>query len=150
VAALARAHGLDPDDLEQSVWLRAVEHGTRAPLPGAVEGWLRSLSLHEFRRALGAARAETPVGLPRGPAAAASPEEHALAGDLNRTLRSALARLPARCPRLLEAFLEAPQLTYRQLAEQVGMPRGSIGPTRSRCLACLRRLLGRVRPGLLE
>jgi DNA-directed RNA polymerase specialized sigma24 family protein len=43
------------------------------------------------------------------------------------------------------ALLESPAFSYRELAEELAMPQGSIGPVRSRCLACLRRLL-RARP----
>ena len=145
--ALARAHGLDPADLEQAVWLRALEHAAREPLPGEAAGWLRSLTLDEFRRALAPARAEQPSGLPRHHPAASAPEQCALEEELRRQVRAALPRLSARCNRLLAALLEEPVLSYRQLAEEVRMPRGSIGPTRSRCLSCLRRLLGDVRPG---
>ncbi|WP_377268305.1 RNA polymerase sigma factor [Peterkaempfera sp. SMS 1(5)a] len=130
-AALARAHGLDPEDLEQQVWLRALEHIARERLPGNTSGWLRSLTLREFRQALVPARAETPTPLPPRPAAAGPP----------CTVREAVSRLPGRCAGLLTALLDEPDLGYTALAAATGIPRGSIGPTRSRCLACLRRLL---------
>ncbi|WP_304944748.1 hypothetical protein [Streptacidiphilus sp. ASG 303] len=132
-ASLARAHGLDPRDLEQAVWLRVLEHAARAPLPARPEGWLRSLTLEEFRRALAPARAETPAALPPRPAAPPP--------SLPAAVRAAVARLPARCAALMTALLDDPGMTYTRLAAETGIPRGSIGPTRSRCLACLRRLL---------
>ncbi|WP_055587325.1 sigma-70 RNA polymerase sigma factor region 4 domain-containing protein [Peterkaempfera griseoplana] len=130
-AALARAHGLDPEDLEQQVWLRALEHTARQRPPGDTSGWLRSLTVHEFRRALEPARTETPAALPPRPAAAGPP----------CILREAVSKLPGRCAGLLTALLDEPDLDYTALAAATGMPRGSIGPTRSRCLGCLRRLL---------
>ncbi|MGA5699416.1 RNA polymerase sigma factor [Peterkaempfera bronchialis] len=135
-AALARAHGLDAEDLEQAVWLRALEHTARAPLPTEPVGWLRSLTVREFHRALAPARAEIPTPLPPRPTAAPPGRS-----DLPTALRAAVPLLPARCPALLTALLDRPGLTYTQLAAETGIPRGSIGPTRSRCLACLRRLL---------
>ncbi|MER5639843.1 hypothetical protein ABT095_23165 [Kitasatospora sp. NPDC002227] len=75
-----------------------------------------------------------------------SAEDEALANDLRRAVRAALARLPGRCPELLTALAESPELTYRQLAQALNMPPGSIGPTRSRCLACLRAMLHTHRP----
>ncbi|MFJ9517069.1 hypothetical protein ACIRPK_02195 [Kitasatospora sp. NPDC101801] len=75
-----------------------------------------------------------------------SAEEQVLTAARERAVRRALARLPGRCPELMTALAEAPELTYRQLAERLGLPRGSIGPTRSRCLACLRALLHTERP----
>lgn len=133
--ALARAHGLDPEDLEQAVWLGALEHAARGRLPREAVGWLRSLTLREFRRALGRARAETPAELPPSPPGERPPT------DLPGAVRAAVSRLPGRCAGLMTALLDTPDLTYTQLSAATGIPRGSIGPTRSRCLACLRRLL---------
>ncbi|MFF7455733.1 hypothetical protein [Kitasatospora sp. NPDC008115] len=70
-----------------------------------------------------------------------SAEDEALAGLSRRLVREAVAALPGRCPRLIAALAEDPPPTYRELAHRLGMPRGSIGPTRARCLACLRALL---------
>ncbi|MFI6845768.1 hypothetical protein OG535_08860 [Kitasatospora sp. NBC_00085] len=58
-----------------------------------------------------------------------------------RLVREAVAALPGRCPQLVAALAEDPPPSYRELSERLGMPRGSIGPTRSRCLACLRARL---------
>ncbi|MYS54803.1 sigma-70 family RNA polymerase sigma factor, partial [Streptomyces sp. SID6013] len=53
----------------------------------------------------------------------------------------AVRRLPGRCPRLMEALLSPKDLTYREIAGELGISQGSLGPERSRCLGCLRRLL---------
>jgi DNA-directed RNA polymerase specialized sigma24 family protein len=164
VRSLASAHGLDPEDLEQQVWARAAAE-PRAAHPTAR---LRSLTIQEFRAALAsgeedaavtaavaaAAEAAARVPDPRRPVEdGLSPEQLALSAERSRELRAAAARLPSRCPELVAALLESPPLSYRELAEELAMPRGSIGPTRARCLACLRRLLDaqaelwQVRPG---
>ncbi|MFB7473336.1 hypothetical protein [Kitasatospora sp. NPDC056184] len=70
-----------------------------------------------------------------------SAEDEVLAGLRRRLLREAVAALPGRCPQLVAALAEDPPPTYRELSHRLGMPRGSIGPTRARCLACLRALL---------
>ncbi len=76
-------------------------------------------------------------GLPSVPSA-----EDEVLGELRRRLvREAVAALPGRCPQLVAALAEDPPPTYRELSHRLGMPRGSIGPTRARCLACLRTLL---------
>jgi DNA-directed RNA polymerase specialized sigma24 family protein len=49
--------------------------------------------------------------------------------------------LPGRCSRLLDALLSPQDLTYREIARELGISQGSLGPERSRCLGCLRRLL---------
>ncbi|WP_188303076.1 hypothetical protein [Streptomyces sp. CBMA123] len=70
-----------------------------------------------------------------------SAEDVFLAERRRRVVRETVAALPGRCPQLIAALVEDPPPTYRELSERLGMPRGSIGPTRSRCLACLRLLL---------
>lgn len=72
---------------------------------------------------------------------APSAEEQVLAAQRSRALWSALDALPGRCPELLAALADHPDLSYAELAARLDLPRGSIGPTRSRCLALLRTLL---------
>ncbi|MER7752369.1 hypothetical protein [Kitasatospora sp. NPDC097643] len=82
-----------------------------------------------------------PTALPPVPSA----EDVYLAEYRRRAVRAAVAGLPGRCPQLVAALIEDPPPSYRELSERLGMPRGSIGPTRSRCLACLRALLNAER-----
>lgn len=63
--------------------------------------------------------------------------------DLRRTaiLLDLIAGMRPRCQQVLRAlYVEDPPLSYEQLREKTGIPLGSIGPTRSRCLDELRRL----------
>jgi RNA polymerase sigma factor (sigma-70 family) len=71
------------------------------------------------------------------------PEEELLALERQRVVRAALDALPTRCRALIEALFSdaAQQQTYQQLADGLGMPMNSLGPTRARCLERLRRLL---------
>jgi DNA-directed RNA polymerase specialized sigma24 family protein len=87
------------------------------------------------------AHAEIPAGL-RLPRTGVCPETRALAQERAARLRAAIAHLPARCGALLGALLDDPTADYETLAARLGVPRGSIGPTRSHCLECLRRRLG--------
>ncbi|MFG3052878.1 hypothetical protein ACGFZP_18225 [Kitasatospora sp. NPDC048239] len=77
------------------------------------------------------------TNLPHAPSA----EEQVFAERRRRVVREAVAALPGRCPQLVAALAEDPPPSYRELSARLGMPHGSIGPTRSRCLACLRTLL---------
>lgn len=52
-----------------------------------------------------------------------------------------LDRLDERCGNLLRALFYSESCDYRNLAEELGIPMGSIGPTRARCLDKLRRSL---------
>lgn len=61
--------------------------------------------------------------------------------DRDQRLWHAFARLPQRCQELLRLTVLAGRAEYRAVAEAMHMPRGSIGPTRGRCLNTLRELL---------
>jgi hypothetical protein len=56
-------------------------------------------------------------------------------------LMEALGRLGDACQRLLRVLMASPPPSYDLVSEALGMPIGSIGPTRARCLAQLRRHL---------
>jgi RNA polymerase sigma factor (sigma-70 family) len=57
-------------------------------------------------------------------------------------IRLALSSLPTGCRRLLIAlYYEDPTPAYSQLARRWGVPIGSLGPTRARCIERLRRIL---------
>lgn len=57
-------------------------------------------------------------------------------------IRLALAALPEGCRRLLTAlYYEDPPLSYAALARRLGMPIGSLGPTRARCIERMRNVL---------
>ncbi|MFK0152901.1 RNA polymerase sigma factor [Streptomyces sp. NPDC090499] len=140
-AAEAHACGSDPRDLEQTVLLRLLERlATHGP-PRAPEDWLRRAVRTESRRARRTARREPSYATDPADPGAATPEERVLATAGHRALREAVARLPGRCPRLLQALLSPRDLTYREIAGELGISQGSLGPERSRCLGCLRRLL---------
>ena len=53
----------------------------------------------------------------------------------------AFAQLPAEDQQLLRLLCTVPPLDYQTIAEMLGRPIGSIGPTRARCLERLKRLL---------
>ncbi|WP_407110006.1 sigma factor [Streptomyces sp. DSM 116494] len=140
-AAEAPGCGAEPDDLEQAVWLRLLERlGTDGPPPDPLL-WLRRAVRAEARRSRRRARRET--GLPVDPAGTGhrDPVHLVLAAARRRALRDAVRRLPGRCPRLIEALLSPGDPTYRDVAGELGISQGSVGPERSRCLGCLRRLL---------
>ncbi len=169
-AAEAPGAGVDAADLEQAVWVRLLESGRRAPdpaEPAEPARWLRRAVRAEARLARRRARREVPYdhrrnsadghprpsvdgGPPAGAAAGAAPEDALMHGEENRALRSAVARLPGRCPELMKALLSPRDLTYREIAGELGISQGSLGPVRSRCLGCLRRMLAAevAAPGL--
>ncbi len=143
-SAEAYASGTEPADLEQAVWLRLLERLDAHDPPHDPTAWLRRAVRTEARRARRTVRHETPwAGDPAATAATGGgdPELLVLAAARRRALRDAVRRLPGRCPRLLEALLSPHDPTYRDIARELGISQGSLGPERSRCLGCLRRLL---------
>lgn len=140
-AAEAHATGTEQSDLEQAVWLRLLERLDTDGPPADPQRWLRRTVRSESRRTRRTARREQPYGAEPADAAGPGPEQRALAADSRRALHDAVRRLPGRCPRLMTALLSPKDLTYREIAGELGISQGSLGPERSRCLGCLRRLL---------
>lgn len=140
--ASAEAHaGTEPADLEQAVWLRLLERLDSGGPPHDPERWLRRAVRAEARRTRRTLRRELPYESEPADDGDPTPEHLALAAARRRDLREAVRRLPGRCPTLLEALLSPDDLTYREIAGELGISQGSLGPERSRCLGCLRRLL---------
>ncbi|MFH8801598.1 RNA polymerase sigma factor [Streptomyces sp. NPDC017936] len=140
-SAEAHATGTEPADLEQAVWLRLLERLAADGPPPDPQGWLRRAVRAESRRARRTARRERPYAGDPADDGERGPEHLALTAARHRALRDAVHRLPGRCPRLLRALLSPRDLTYHEIAGELGISQGSLGPERSRCLGCLRRLL---------
>jgi RNA polymerase sigma factor (sigma-70 family) len=135
-AAEAAAAGIDPADLEQDVWVRLLEQAPAEP-----RRWVRSAVRAEARRAGRVARRELPYAVEPSAEADDRPDHRALAAERRRAVRAAVRKTPGRCPELLAAMLSPDDPTYREIAGELGMSQGSLGPVRSRCLGCLRRML---------
>jgi RNA polymerase sigma factor (sigma-70 family) len=60
-------------------------------------------------------------------------------GERDAALRECLDLLPERSRTLLTMLVIEPRVAYSDIAEALDMPVGSIGPTRARVLAALRR-----------
>jgi RNA polymerase sigma factor (sigma-70 family) len=62
--------------------------------------------------------------------------------ELTDWLDGGLSQLGEKCRKILTALYFQPELaSYAEVAEHLGMPLGSIGPTRARCLKGLKRVL---------
>jgi len=82
-------------------------------------------------------------------------EEAVLAAEQEREdaeraaeLRRAFGRLPGRCRELLRVLMASPPPSYAEVAAALGLPLGSIGPTRGRCLQRLREEMAGIRDGI--
>jgi RNA polymerase sigma factor (sigma-70 family) len=140
-----RLAGADADDAGQAVWLQLVDHIGQIRDPAALPGWLATTTGRECGRIVRAARRSSPPGC-HVLDAEDIPDEHApladdqlLAAERHAALREALADLPPPCQRLITLLAQDPPPSYAQISAQLGIPVGSIGPTRRRCLAKLCR-----------
>lgn len=150
VWAVARAHRLgsaDAADVCQTVWLRLVENLGRLRDPEHLGGWLRTTTRNECLRVLRRGNREIPdddaqrdIPTP----AEHSPEMQLLAGERDRIIWTAVSGLSERCRSLLRVLACAPDASYAEISASLGLPVGSIGPTRARCLEHLRRGLEAV------
>lgn len=141
-------------DVFQTVFSRLFEHLDRIEDPARVQAWLVTSAKRESLRLLEQARRVVDLAPVGGDGdEAGDPFDH-LPGDAplpesllselqqQERLRRAVARLDERSRRLVELlFLQDEPLPYGEVAARLGMPEGSIGPTRARCLAKLRALL---------
>jgi len=66
-------------------------------------------------------------------------DEEILMAERNAALRAAFAELPSRCQQLLSMLLHDPPYSYAEIHAELGIPVGSIGPQRARCLDRMRR-----------
>ncbi|MFF3887771.1 RNA polymerase sigma factor [Streptomyces sp. NPDC001914] len=140
-SAEAHASGAERGDLEQTVWLRLLERLETTGPPADPQRWVRRAVRSEARRCRRRARVEQPYAVEPADDRGFGPEQRALAAAGRRELLAAVRRLPGRCPGLVAALLSPHDLTYREIAGELGISQGNLGPERSRCLGCLRRLL---------
>lgn len=150
VWSVARGYGLDQADaadVSQTTWLRLVEHLGRIREPDNLAGWLATTARRESARVQRHARREVPSDTAAeddtaDPADEGGDPVATLLRDEERgRLRAAFTQLNDRCRLLLRTLSVSPQDSYAEVSAALDMPVGSIGPTRSRCLAHLKRLL---------
>lgn len=144
---VVRASGLDPasaEDVVQTTWLTLVRSGESIAEPRAVGGWLCTTARREAWRVARQSTRQQPTEdeaiarrLPDSPAA----EGQVVLDDENARLWDCLGRLPVRCQKLLRIVAAESRPDYTVISQQLGMPVGSIGPTRGRCLDKLRQEL---------
>jgi RNA polymerase sigma factor (sigma-70 family) len=137
----------DVADVSQTVWLLLVQHLPGLRTPEALPGWIATTTRNECVHVLRTQRRTSAVD----PLAerswdaldSASPDrvdvdEHLLRAELHEALLMGFAELPDHQRELLELLLQDPPLGYAEISDRLGIPRGSIGPTRARALERLR------------
>ena len=154
VLTVARDVGLSEADCEevfQNTWVAFLGQIDLLREPPALGRWLvitaQRHAWRVWRRSIGRSK-ESGEDQPRpaewaldeGP----SPEDMAQSLERRTLVREALEELSARCRELLgRLYLRADGRTHHEVAAELGLPRGSVGPTRMRCLANLAAVLER-------
>jgi RNA polymerase sigma factor (sigma-70 family) len=146
VWSLCRRYRLDPADtadVGQNVWLLLVTQLGQIRDPAALPGWLATTTRRECQRVLN--KAQVPHVARHEPDAENIPDGQAetieqglLAAEGHAALREAFTHLPPRDQQLIALLIEDPPVPYAEISARLGIPVGSIGPNRRRCLDKLR------------
>jgi len=139
-----RLGSADAEDVNQSVWLALVDQLVALREPAALPGWLATTTRRECGRVLRTARgpqmawyAPDAEDIPDEQAVTA--EEELLQAERQAALREAFTYLPPSCQQLIGMLIQDPPVPYAKISTELGIPIGSIGPSRRRCVDKLRR-----------
>jgi len=134
------------EDVIQTTWLALVRSAHSIADPRAVLQWLIVTTRREAWRTVKRDDRVEPQDFEGdeivGPAEEI-PEATVLRNDNQVRLWGHIAQLPERCRALLRVIAHGDKPDYGAIARALGMPVGSIGPTRGRFLAKLRDQLNR-------
>lgn len=138
-----RLRGPDIEDVVQTVWLRLIEHLGDLREPRALPMWLITTARHECVRVLKASQRTQPFDplQEREDLLGGEPvelDERLLAAERHQMLLAAFGELPAHHRELLMLLMADPPVSYAEISNRLGIPVGSIGPTRARALQRLR------------
>jgi RNA polymerase sigma factor (sigma-70 family) len=133
----------------QTTWLRLAEHIGKLNAPDRVGAWLATAARRECLQHIKAAHrvviSEDMAVFETVPVDDNPTEGEVLAAESDRedarrakVLWQAVGRLPDRCRELIRVLMASPPPSYAEVAAALGLPVGSIGPTRARCLQRLR------------
>ena len=139
-----RLAAADAQDVSQDIWLHLVRHLDTLRDPAALPGWLATTTRRECDRKVRATAGSHAAGylldaeiLPNQRAAPA--DQELLEAERHAALREALAALPPSGRQLIAMLTADPPVPCIEIGARLGIPVGSIGPTRRRCLDKIRR-----------
>jgi RNA polymerase sigma factor (sigma-70 family) len=141
---VARSQGLnvtEAADVVQTAWLELVGRLDAIRTPAALSGWLITVTKREAWRVSRRGRRLADTEMAEPPAPDAEVDGRLLSDERDQALWRCFRLLSDRCQALLRVVANVERPDYRQISEAMGMPVGSVGPTRGRCLTKLRKLL---------
>jgi len=127
------------DDVLQIAWLRLFENLGALRASEAVGAWLTVTARREALLMLQGQVHEVVTDDPFAGeiADAPGPEAELLTSECRWVVGRAIATLPDRHRRLMDLIVREPGLDYQEVSVRTGVPVGSIGPIRGRCLVRL-------------
>lgn len=143
----ARLSGPDAEDVFQNVCVKFYVHLDDLRDVNRLSGWLAAVVAQEIIRshrrlstAVPSVSLDSPTiaDLPRDDPL---PEEVVIAEEKTRFVRQVLQEVGEPCGRLLSLLYRPVPATYVEVSETLGIPPGSIGPRRARCLERLKKHL---------
>lgn len=147
---IALRHGLsewDAADVVQTTWLRLLENIEDVREPARVASWLSTTAQRESLRHLAhhqkVVTSDDDSTFDSQDRLQAPLDEALLAREQAATAQAAVATLPSAWRSLLELMTQDPPPSYEAISAELGVPIGSIGPTRGRCVRRLRTMVAR-------
>lgn len=159
VYSIPRRAGLSEDlaaDVFQQVFAMLVEHVQRIEQPERIGGWLGTTARRESWRVSRRQRetrtsrgsldtAEFADELDTVPDDLPLPDDVLLRMEEQTTVHTAVTALAEPCRTLITLLFYQPDAPpYERIAASLGIPVGSVGPTRARCLQKLRNALAKI------
>jgi len=144
IARRCRLSPEDVDDVVQFTWLRCLEHIDQLNDPDRLRGWLAAICRRESIWRATKGRREVPLSDPDlirlvdDGRDDADPYAEVTALDEHNRLYDAISALPERQKMVLVELLREERQSYLELSRRLGLPVGSIGPTRQRAVIRLR------------
>jgi RNA polymerase sigma factor (sigma-70 family) len=141
-----RLQEADAADAIQNTWLRALERLHTVRDADCLGGWLTTVARRECLALLARSRREAPAEVAEDHLVAdqPGPEAVVLAEEAHRAVAQALTELPLKRQELVRVLFSMNEPNYAEVSALVGLPIGSIGPTRQRALRTLRCGLARA------
>jgi RNA polymerase sigma factor (sigma-70 family) len=147
IDAVCRRYRLRPEDaadVSQTVWMKAIDNFDRIRDLRAMPGWIKTTAMRAAWSVLRSRDRLTLLDVSEDNSADWSPlvqaasssevDARMLHAERRAAVRDGLAELTESHRALLSLLVADPPISYQQISDQLGLPMGSIGPTRARCL----------------
>ena len=147
VYSIPRKIGLseaDSEDVFQTVFSALLRHVREIEQPGSLSYWLMTTSRRASWKVLRGENRTSEL-TEREIDERQSVDDDVAQWEREQVVKQALGRIDARCRDLLTAlFLDPTEASYDRISAELGMPIGSIGPTRARCFRKVHAVLAEM------